>query len=107
MAMPPPMVPAPITATDLTARCGVSDGTSGILDAALSAMLDELKYFGMGFSWGGFESLVIAYKPSQMRAVTEWPKDATFLRLHIGLENPKDLIADLDAGFARFRKALA
>ena len=76
-------------------------------DAALSAMLDELKYFGMGFSWGGFESLVIAYKPSQMRAVTEWPKDATFLRLHIGLENPKDLIADLDAGFARFRKALA
>ena len=41
-----------------------------------------------------------------MRAVTEWRKDAHFLRLHIGLEAPKDLIADLDAGFARLRQAL-
>ena len=75
-------------------------------DAALSAMLDGLEHFGMGFSWGGFESLVIAYQPSRMRAVTEWRKDAHFLRLHIGLEAPKDLIADLDAGFARLRQAL-
>lgn len=75
-------------------------------DAALAAMLNELKYFGMGYSWGGFESLVIAYQPATMRTVTHWKKGATFLRLHIGLEAPKDLIADLDAGFARFRKAL-
>jgi cystathionine beta-lyase/cystathionine gamma-synthase len=41
-----------------------------------------------------------------MRAVSKVEKDATYLRLHIGLEAPKDLIADLDAGFTRFRKAL-
>lgn len=75
-------------------------------DAALAAMLDGLKHFGMGFSWGGFESLVISYQPSKMRAVSKVEKDATYLRLHIGLEAPKDLIADLDAGFSRFRKAL-
>ena len=75
-------------------------------DKALAAMLDELQYFGMGYSWGGYESLIIAFQPAQMRSVTNWRKDATFLRLHIGLEAPKDLIADLDDGFARFRKAL-
>lgn len=75
-------------------------------NASLSAMLDGLKHFGMGYSWGGFESLVIAYQPSTMRDVTHWEKGATFLRLHIGLEAPKDLIADLDAGFGRLRKAL-
>lgn len=76
-------------------------------DKALAAMLDGLAHFGMGFSWGGFESLVISYKPARTRTVANWDKDATFLRLNIGLEAPKDLIADLDAGFARFRKALA
>lgn len=75
-------------------------------DAALSAMLNGLQHFGMGYSWGGFESLIIAYQPHKMREVTTWDKNATFLRLHIGLEAPKDLIADLDAGFGRFRAAL-
>mgnify|MGYP003386690949 CR=1 FL=1 len=75
-------------------------------DAALTAMLDGLSHFGMGYSWGGFESLIIAYQPHKMRVVSKVEKDATYLRLHIGLEAPKDLIADLDAGFARFRKAL-
>ncbi len=75
-------------------------------DTALAAMLDGLKHFGMGYSWGGFESLVIAYQPHKMREVSKVDKDATYLRLHIGLEAPKDLIADLDAGFKRFRKAL-
>ena len=78
-----------------------------VTEEALGAMLDELRYFGMGFSWGGYESLIIAYQPHKMRKVTTWDKNATLLRLHIGLEAPKDLIADLDAGFARFRKALA
>lgn len=73
---------------------------------ALAAMLDGLKHFGMGFSWGGFESLVIPYQPHLMRSVTPWAKDAHFLRLNIGLEAPEDLIADLDAGFARLRKAM-
>lgn len=75
-------------------------------DAALTAMLDGLTHFGMGYSWGGFESLIIAYEPHKMRVVSKVEKDATYLRLHIGLEAPSDLIADLDAGFARFRKAL-
>ncbi len=75
-------------------------------DAALAAMLDGLKHFGIGYSWGGFESLIIAYKPHQMREVSKVDKNATYLRLHIGLEAPKDLIADLDAGFKRFSKAL-
>ncbi len=77
-----------------------------VTEEALGAMLDELRYFGMGFSWGGYESLIVAYTPSRMRSVTEWPKDARFLRLHIGLEAPKDLIADLDAGFKRLRTAM-
>lgn len=77
-----------------------------ITKAGLSAMLDELKHFGMGFSWGGYESLVIAYQPSKIRSATQWDKDSWMLRFHIGLEAPKDLIEDLDAGFARLRAAL-
>lgn len=79
---------------------------TSVTDEALGAMLDGLKYFGMGYSWGGYESLIVAYTPSRMRSATEWPKDARFLRLHIGLESPKDLIADLDAGFERLRAAM-
>ena len=77
-----------------------------VTEEALGQMLDNLRYFGMGFSWGGYESLIVAYTPSRMRSVTEWDKDARFLRLHIGLESPKDLIADLDEGFARLRAAM-
>lgn len=73
---------------------------------AIGAMLDGLEHFGMGFSWGGFESLVIAYQPARIRSATKWDKDATLLRFHIGLESPTDLIEDLEAGFARLRKAL-
>lgn len=73
---------------------------------ALAAMLNGLEHFGMGFSWGGYESLIIAYDPSKMRSATkQWEKPTTLLRIHIGLESPKDLIADLDAGFSRLRQA--
>lgn len=78
---------------------------SPVSEAALASMLNGLKHFGMGYSWGGFESLIIAYKPASMRSVTRFSPDALFLRLHIGLESPRDLIADLEAGFARLRKA--
>lgn len=77
-----------------------------VSETALGAMLDSLKHFGMGFSWGGYESLIVAYTPSRMRSVTEWKKDAKFLRLNIGLEAPKDLIEDLDAGFQRLRAVM-
>ena len=68
----------------------------------ISAMLDDMKLFGMGSSWGGFESLLIPTWPETNRTVTEWKTDGFSLRIHVGLEDPDDLIADLDAGFARY-----
>ena len=69
--------------------------------AKLAAMLDGLSLFGMGYSWGGFESLILPFDPSTYRTATEWPVAGPALRLHIGLEDTDDLKADLDAGFAR------
>ncbi len=69
--------------------------------AKLAAMLDGLSLFGMGYSWGGFESLILPFDPSAYRTATEWPVAGPALRLHIGLEDTDDLKADLDAGFAR------
>jgi cysteine-S-conjugate beta-lyase len=68
--------------------------------AAVDAMLDSLKLFGMGFSWGGFESLVIPFDCATYRTATTWNPGGPTLRLHIGLENIEDLKADLDCGFA-------
>ena len=67
----------------------------------VAAMLDGMKLFGMGASWGGFESLLIPTWPEQNRSATKWQADGQTMRIHIGLEDPEDLIADLDAGFAR------
>jgi cysteine-S-conjugate beta-lyase len=67
----------------------------------LAAMLDELKLFGMGYSWGGFESLIIPFDPSEYRTATEWKAAGPALRIHAGLEDVEDLKADLAAGFAR------
>ena len=73
--------------------------------AAVDAMLDSLKLFGMGFSWGGFESLAIPFDCSAYRTATQWAPGGPTLRLHIGLENIEDLKADLDRGFAVFNAA--
>jgi cysteine-S-conjugate beta-lyase len=71
---------------------------------ALAAMLDHMELFGMGFSWGGYESLMIPFKPH--RTVSPgWTHKGACLRVHAGLENPDDLIADLEAGFDRLNKA--
>ena len=67
----------------------------------LAAMLDGLSLFGMGYSWGGFESLILPFDPRDYRSATEWHAEGPALRLHIGLEDVDDLKADLDAGFAR------
>ena len=72
-------------------------------EAALAAMLDGLELFGMGYSWGGFESLIIPQDPVKIRTATRWDAQGPMLRLHAGLEDPDDLIADLDAGFERLR----
>jgi cystathionine beta-lyase len=63
--------------------------------------IDSLKLFGIGASWGGFESLAILATPGPNREATSWNEKGALIRLHIGLEDPDDLIADLDASFAR------
>jgi cystathionine beta-lyase len=68
---------------------------------AVAAMLDGLKLFGMGYSWGGYESLVIPFNPKSYRTATEWPDQGQALRFHIGLDDVRDLLADLEAGFTR------
>ncbi len=92
---------------DMTGATGLFAIELGnISQEAVGAMLDGLEHFGMGYSWGGYESLITAYKPAQQRVATKWDKDTVLARLHIGLEDPADLIADLAAGFERLRKAL-
>ena len=68
---------------------------------AVAAMLDGLELFGMGYSWGGFESLILPFDPSEYRTATKWQSEGPALRLHIGLEDVDDLRADLEAGFGR------
>ncbi len=67
----------------------------------IDAMLDGMRLFGMGWSWGGFESLVIPIYPERVRTVSRWEVGGPSLRLYIGLEDPDDLIADLADGLAR------
>jgi cysteine-S-conjugate beta-lyase len=71
--------------------------------AKLAAMVDGLNLFGMGYSWGGFESLILPFDPSAYRTATKWQAEGPALRLHAGLEDVNDLKADLEAGFARLR----
>ena len=86
-------------------------GASGLFSAilrpvperAVAAMLDGLRLFGMGYSWGGFESLVIPFDCASYRTATRWRPVGPALRFHVGLEDLDDLKADLDAGFARLR----
>ena len=72
---------------------------------ALDAFLDSLTLFGMGFSWGGFESLVIAFDASTYRTATRWQAEGPALRFHIGLEALSDLQADLDRALDAMRAA--
>ncbi|TAH33049.1 MAG: cystathionine beta-lyase [Alphaproteobacteria bacterium] len=67
-------------------------------DAAAARFVDGMKLFGLGFSWGGFESLIVPQNPT--RSFSSIPK-GRIIRLSIGLENVKDLIEDLSAGFSR------
>ena len=68
---------------------------------AVEAMVDGYEQFGIGFSWGGFESLVLPVHPEAGREVTTWEAPGPTLRYHAGLEHPADLIADLEKGFER------
>jgi cystathionine beta-lyase len=72
-------------------------------DEALAAFLDGLALFGMGFSWGGFESLVVPFNCADYRTATQWAPGGHGLRFHIGLEDLDDLKRDLEEGFGRLR----
>ncbi|MEL7028876.1 MAG: cystathionine beta-lyase, partial [Pseudomonadota bacterium] len=79
---------------DFSGSCGLF---SALLkpapEAAVAAMLDGMDLFGMGFSWGGYESLAIPSNPALCRTATKWPADGPLIRFHIGLEDTADLIA--------------
>lgn len=75
-----------------------------LTDSELSTYLDNFSLFSMAYSWGGFESLILANQPEQIAAIrpeAEVDFSGTLIRLHIGLENVDDLRADLAAGFSR------
>jgi len=74
---------------------------------ALDALLDGMHHFKMGYSWGGFESLILGNTSvERLRTATEWKYQYPLIRLHVGLENVDDLIEDLSKGFERFNLAL-
>ena len=71
----------------------------------LAKMLDHMDLFGMGFSWGGFESLLLPSDPTNIRTATKWDNAGQLVRIHVGLEDTDDLIADLEAGLERLKSA--
>jgi cystathionine beta-lyase len=86
-------------------------GACGLFGVALAptsqkqfaAFMDNLKLFGMGYSWGGYESLIV---PSHIRrTATKFSGDGPLIRIHAGLEDAGDLIADLEQGFAQMKAA--
>jgi len=74
---------------------------------SLNALLDGMEHFKMGYSWGGFESLILGNtNVGNLRTATEWNYQYPLIRLHVGLEDVDDLIADLEEGFARLNAAI-
>jgi cysteine-S-conjugate beta-lyase len=91
---------------DFTGSSGLfSFVLDGCEEAARAALIDGLDHFGIGYSWGGFESLAIPVDPSSIRTATQWHAKGPLIRLQIGLEDSADLIEDLAAGLKRFRLA--
>jgi cystathionine beta-lyase len=71
--------------------------------AAVAAMVENMALFGIGFSWGGFESLILPFEPNGLQRVSTMTQAGPLIRLHIGLEEVSDLVADLERGFDRLR----
>lgn len=76
---------------------------TGDADTA-AAFVDALELFGIGYSWGGFESLVLPVQPEKYRTATRWEHGGTLVRLQVGLEDTDDLIADLAQAFTIARR---
>ncbi len=87
---------------DFTGACSLfSFALKPVAHEKLAAMIDGMELFGIGYSWGGFESLLITFNTEKSRTARPWQYKGQGIRLHIGLEHPDDLIADLEAGFKR------
>ncbi|MGL3823405.1 cystathionine beta-lyase [Sphingopyxis sp. R3-92] len=90
-----------IWARDFLGTSGLFGFTlKGVDEGARTRFIDALHHFGIGFSWGGYESLVVPSDPANIRTATAWTDPDPLVRLSIGLEDPADLIADLERGFA-------
>ncbi len=91
---------------DFTGGCGLLTVVLAGRDAAArNRLIDALELFGIGYSWGGFESLALGIHPERDRSIMSWPTDNYAVRLWIGLEDPADLIADLTRGLAAWSAA--
>lgn len=91
---------------DYSGACGLfAIALKPVPEPALHAFIDGLALFGLGVSWGGYESLALPFSPAG-RTTTQWPYAGPGVRLHIGLEDPADLIADLEQGFQAMRGVL-
>ena len=89
---------------DFTGACSLFGVVLHTADeTAVARMVDGYRYFKIGASWGGFESLVIPAYPAQLRTAVPWTEPGFVLRYHVGLEDPEDLLEDLEAGFERLR----
>lgn len=95
---------------DFTGGCGLfSFVLKGGDEEARARLVDRLELFGIGYSWGGYESLALPFDPAPIRSTSPWPPanwnpdDRLGVRLSIGLEDPQDLIADLEQGFAAMK----
>jgi cystathionine beta-lyase len=97
---------------DFIGGCGLfSFVLAGSTPAARARFIDALELFGIGYSWGGYESLAIPFDPGRARSATAWPptgwnpQDRLGIRLSIGLEDPEDLMRDLERGFGALAQA--
>ena len=92
---------------DFSGACGLlSIVLKPAPEAAVHAFIDALRLFGIGVSWGGYESLVIPFDCTPMRTATKWAPGGPTVRFHVGLEDADDLIAHLEGGFAAMAAAL-
>jgi cysteine-S-conjugate beta-lyase len=92
---------------DFTGATGLFGAVfAGGTDTARAAFIDALSLFGIGYSWGGFESLIVPSDPARYRTATTWVSEGPMVRLSIGLEHADDLIADLEKGLAAWRAAV-
>ncbi len=87
---------------DMTGACGLFGVVfKGGTEERAKHFIDALELFGIGASWGGFESLAILARPAKARTATPWQPEGPLIRFYIGLEDPADLMADLDAAFIK------